>query len=403
MRLRRAALVIVPASVLVMFFAAWVALFDFLGLDTKIETYTMGVGSWFRRSPASEDVVIVAISEDTERHFNKSFDKTWRREHARLINALSRSGAKAVAFDMVLNDPSPYDYELIAAIQSARRNGTAVIFGTRGKLSPIPGFEQAVTGLGHTCVGMRLGYASTVPLAVKKAGQILPALALLAAYPGPVKVTDEEYWQLLVEDGSQPVKFSFYEQVSVPQKPCPALKEGDVAAQLIIEFRPLEQLRDPTRRHRYEDIAGRAEGFLDSRFKEKIVLVGQENKDDRTSVCYRLGKEPRYGFEVHADTLNTLLQGIHIRPLNPWGQFCIMLGMGTLGAGARFFRPLASPVPRRLYCLAAVSVYLWIAVSLYVEYQILLNTLYHICAFFAAYWAMGKAAQRLGLWKMETH
>jgi CHASE2 domain-containing sensor protein len=405
LRLRRVALALVPACALAMFFALWVSLFDSFALDTMIESYTMGLGSWFKKSPASDEVVLVAIDSDTERHFGKSFDKTWRREHARLIRALSSLGAKTIAFDMVLTEPSPYDDELIAAIQSAKRNGTAVIFGTRGKPSSIPAFEQAVTGLGHLCVGTRprLWYASTAPLAVKKRQpqQILPGLPLLAAYPGPVKAIDDEHGLISVEDGNRLVKFSLRERVSRPQKACPALEKGDEVVQLIIEFRPRPMLRD--RRHRYEHIAGKADGASDNRFKGKIVLVGQETERDTISVFHGLWPEERYGLEVHADTLSTLLQGIHIHPLNDWGQFFIMLGMGALGAAARFFRAFASPLSRRLYCAAVVGIYLGASVLLYVEYQVLTNTVYHISAFFIAYWAMGKAARRMGLWERFEH
>jgi CHASE2 domain-containing sensor protein len=395
-RLRRIASVIVPASALVTFFALWVSLADYFTLDTKLESYTMGLASWLKESRVSDEVAIVAITENTERHFNKRFDKTWRYEHARLIDTLSRAGAKVIAFDMVLNETSPYDEKLIAAILSARRMGTAVIFGTQGGSSAIPGFAEAVTGLAHLCVGTRLGYASTALLVVKKEdGQpILPGLALLAAYPGPVKAVDEAYKLISIADGSRLVQFSLYERLSASKKACPVLQKGDKVAYLIIEFHPLALLRDPARRYRYEDLAGPAESIADSRFHGRIVLVGQETEGDMISVFHGLGTEERYGFEIHADTLSTLLQGIHIHPLSPWGQFCLMLGMGFLGASARCLRLLSTPVARRVYCIAMVAAYLAASMWLYIEYQLLLNTIYHIGAFSLAYWALEKAMRR---------
>jgi len=402
-RLRRVASVIVPISALVTFFALWVGLFDYFTLDTKIESYTMGFASWFKASPMSDEVAMVAITKDTERHFHKPFNNTWRHEHARLIDTLARAGAKVIAFDMVLNGTSPYDEELKVAIVSARRMGTAVMFGTRGGPPSIPGFEQTVTGLGHLCVATRLGYASAAPLAVQKTNgqQVLPGLALLAAYPGPVKAIDAAHQLISVADGSRLVKFSLYERVSTPQKKCPALEKGDAVAQLIIEFRPLALLRDPIRRHRYEDLAGEADGISDSRFQGRIMLVGQETEKDMISVFHGLRTEERYGFEVHADTLATLLQGIHIHPLSPWGQFCLMLGMGALGASVRFWRPLSSLVARRIYCITMVAAYLAASIWLYIAYQLLLNTIYHIGAFFLAYWTLEKAMRRIGLWDSD--
>lgn len=131
-KLRKVAWVVVPATALVFFFAAFVGLLDYLTLDTKIETYTITLGSLFKKRLPSDEIAIVAINKDTERHFNKPFDRAWRHEHARLIELLSGSGAKAVIFDIILKDTSPHDGELVAAIESARQKGTAVFFGTVG-------------------------------------------------------------------------------------------------------------------------------------------------------------------------------------------------------------------------------------------------------------------------------
>jgi CHASE2 domain-containing sensor protein len=399
-RLRRVAAVLVPACVFMMFVALWVSLFDYFTLDTKIDSYTLGFASWLKASPVSDEVALVVITADTERHFRKPFDKTWRHAHARLIDTLARAGAQVVAFDMVLSETSPYDEALMTAIDAARRMGTAVIFGTQGEPPPIPGFAQTVAGLGHVCVATRLGYAHAVPVAVHKAdGQhIVPSLALLAAYPGPVKALNEAQRLLAVADGSQLVTFSLYEQVSFSHKKCPVLEKGDAVAQLIIEFHPLALLRDPARRYRYEDLADPPDGMVDQRLQGRIVLVGRETEQDMIAVFRGLRTEERYGFEVHADTLTTLLRGIHIQPLSPWGQLGIMGAMGALGASARFVRPFASPLARRVYCLALVAAYLAASLWVYLVYQLLLNILYHLGAFFLAYWALEQAKRRMGLW-----
>jgi hypothetical protein len=291
----------------------------------------------------------------------------------------------------------------MTAIHSARRMGTAVIFGTPGEPPPIPGFEQTGVGLGHLCVATRLGYASAAPVAVHKAdGQhIVPSLALLAAYPGPVKALDEAHRLLSVADGSQLVKFSLYEQVSSSHKNCPVLEKGDAVAQLMIEFRPLALLRDPARRYRYEALADHPDGLTDQRWQGRIVLVGWETEQDMIAVFRGLRTEERYGFEVHADTLATLLRGLPIQPLSPWGQLGIMLAMGALGASACFVRPLAAPLARRVYCIVLVAAYLAASMWLYIAYQLLLNILYHIGAFFLAYWALEQTKRRMGLWAIH--
>jgi CHASE2 domain-containing sensor protein len=400
-RLRRIALVVVPASVLIVFFGAWVSLFDYFTLDAKIESYTMGLGSLFVGEPPSPAIAIVAITTESERHFQKGFDSTWRHEHALLIRALSKAGAKVVAFDLVLEDPSPFDGELVAAIHAARNSGTAVFFGTRGESPAIPDFENAVSGLGHTCAGSRLGYATTVPLVAGSNERKVAALALLAATGGGVvEDLDWEHRQIILrspEGQLRRIGVTDYAVVSELQRTCRILKQGDLVPQLIVQFLPVENYRSAALRHRFEDVVRGAGDFGADAFRGKIVLVGRESDSDTISVFSGLRPERRYGFETHADILNTLLRGLRIHPLNPWGQFLLMLVMGALGAPPRFLQSLRQPFPRRLYCAGIVASYLGLTIICYLRYQVLLNTLYHISAFFMAYSAMGKAARRLGL------
>ena len=94
--------------------------------------------------------------------------------------------------------------------------------------------------------------------------------------------------------------------------------------------------------------------------------------------------------------LNTLLRGTWIRPLGLWQQYLVMLMMGAVGAAPRFFRPLASPGRRLCYLGAMLAIYIAVAIGLYVNYGILLNMLYDLGTMFISYWALGRAARRLG-------
>lgn len=415
LKLQRAAFVVIPASVLVMFFAFVVDLFDKLTLDTQIETYTIWLGDWFKREQSEDKVVIVAITPDTEIHLKKPFDPSWREQHAQLVEALSGSGVEALLFDMVLRKPAPgFDEKLIAAIESARSKGTAVFFATDGAPSPIPGLEQAVTGLGHACIGRKVGYARTLPLVVAKREDrsLLPSLALLGAYPqgspefvdspdnrGKGSCATPRYIQVRTAQGLQSIDYYLYEQISGPHQACPAIYEGDCVAEVIMDFRPLAVLRDPIRYYRYEDIVDKLAPFRDARLKGKIAVVGQVTEKDWIDVLYGFEKGRREGFEVHADAINTLLQGKTLRPLGDWNQFLIMLVIGTLGAWPCFHPPLAPSGRRRAYCVAVMGIYLCACIVLYIDYRILLNTAYHIGAFFMTYWAMGKVARRMGIWE----
>ncbi len=402
-RLRRIALAVVPAAVLIIFLGAWVSFFDYFTLDTKIETYTMGLGSLFSGGTPRQEIAIVAITQESERRFGREFDSTWRHEHALLITALSKAGAKVIAFDLVLKDASPFDGELVSSIREARNSGTAVFFGTRGDPPPIAGFEHIVSGLGHTCAGSRLGYATTVPLVAGGAKGKVPALALLAAVGGgTVEDFDREHLQIILRspDGTlRRIGVTDFDLVSEIHRNCRILNQGDLVPQLIVRFLPVREYRAETVRHQYEDVISGRGGSGAAAFRGKIVLVGRESDTDTISAFSGLRAEKRYGFEAHADILNVLLQGLRIHPLSRGGQFLLMLVMATLGAVPRFLQFLHQPLPRRLYCSGIVAAYLGLTILSYLKYQILLNTLYHISAFFMAYWAMKKAARRLGLWQ----
>ncbi|MGH8771435.1 MAG: CHASE2 domain-containing protein, partial [Burkholderiales bacterium] len=380
----------------------WVQLFDWLTLDTKIESYTMWLGGLFTQPAPSSDIALVAINEATFRRLNKplekmSLDPTWRREHARLIETLSRAGARTVAFDVFLKESSSYDEELIAAIVAAKSRNTAVVFVTRGEPLPIAGLENAAFGL--ACIGARIGYAPVAPLAVQeKPG--LAAFALMAAHPGgKIKRIDRknrEITLLTADEELKTIRYSDDELMSSSQRSCPVL-EGAKVALLFIDFSPLESWRDTARRFRYEEVVAAAVANGTEQFKGKVVLVGHETERDTLSFFQGFRREERYGFEVHADALSTVLRGVHIRPLDPVGQWLIMLGMGALGAAAQVLPQLNTPIKRRIYRFGAVAAYLVLTVLLYVKYQFLLNTLYHIAAFFFADWTTGKAKRRLGL------
>lgn len=402
-RLRRMAFVMVPAFVLIVFFGAWVSLFDYFTLDAKIEGYTMGLGSLFADKKPSPEIAIVAISPESERHLQKGFDSSWRHEYALLIRVLSEAGARVIAFDLILKDQSPFDDELIAAIRSARNSGAAVFFGTRGDPPAIPDIENIVSGLGHTCAGTKLGYATTVPLVAGGKERKVAALALLTAVGGGVvEDLDMEHRQIILRspDGQlKRVGVTDYTVVSELQRTCRILKEGDLVPQLIVQFLPVKKYRSAALRFPFEDVVSRNGSFNADAFHGKIVLVGRESEADMISVFSGLRPEKRFGFEAHADILNTLLQGLRIHPLDPSVQFLLMLIMGALGAAPRFLHSLRRPFPRQLYCGGIVASYLGLTIISYLRYQVLLNTLYHISAFFMAYWAMGKAARRLGLWQ----
>jgi CHASE2 domain-containing sensor protein len=405
LRLRRLSQWIGLGALLFMLFAAWVALFDYFTLDTKVASYTIWLGDLFARKAFRSDIALVAIDEDTERHLNKSFERnrSWRREHAHLIDQLSRAGAKAIVFDLFFQEPSPDDALLLGAIAHAQQRGTSVVVGAADLAGDRPemisGLREAASGWGIVCVGRKLGYATAVPLAIARERRGVPSLALVAAYLGEAVLrVDQDTRTVILHDSStgktDEVQFAVSEQVTSAQS-CQALTPGDTVAMLMIDLSPLPLLRSASTRFAYEQILEASVQELLG-FAGKIVLVGVEVRGKDVSPVFRgLTREERFGLELHADAVNTLLNGTVIRPLGAGGQFVIMLGLAFLGGrlwlwklgGWRFLRPALVS--------AAILTYLAVSIYTYIEYRVLLNALYHLGAFGITYWATGKAERRI--------
>src|SRR5262245_19308205 len=73
--------------------------------------------------PPPDDLVIVAIDESSIKQFAPHFAWPWPRSvHAELVRQIAAGGAKAIAFDVVFDQPSAQDEdaELAAAIRESR-------------------------------------------------------------------------------------------------------------------------------------------------------------------------------------------------------------------------------------------------------------------------------------------
>ena len=178
-RLKGLARLVGLAAGLGMLLAAWLGAFDFLGLDTKTASLTLWLADTVAPVQPSSRLQMIVIDPETERVLGKSFRRNpgVRRDHADLIRSLSQAGARTVAFDVFITTPSAIDdAELVSAINAARALKTAIVFGANGfdgeEPVMLPALRAAVSNWAILCVGKRLVYASTVPLASQPA---LPA------------------------------------------------------------------------------------------------------------------------------------------------------------------------------------------------------------------------------------
>lgn len=374
-----------------MFLLAWLSLFDALTLDTKIASYTMWLGERFAPVALSPDIAIAAIDEETERALDKRFDKSWRREHARLLRNLAHAKAAVVAFDLEFKDASEFDSELIAAIGEARSAGTAVVVGQARPNPEMTGIERAASGIGLICIGKRLSYAALAPLAIKHGDATVGSFALHSAHHH-LKIRDLNVGarQMVFEGPDQRLhylNFAIVETIEAPQSGCAALQPGDQVAQLMIKLSSVEELRQ--RRHRYEDLVG-AEP-LDN-FNGKTVLVGlQKRGEDEQRVR---GNETRFGIELHADAVNNLVNGIVVSPLGDLAQFAIMAGMSAAGAWLRISSGPKMAKWRGLLLGSAATGYFAITLYAYQAFHVLMNPVYDVGAFVLAYWVTGQIKQK---------
>jgi CHASE2 domain-containing sensor protein len=386
------------------FFLAWISFFDFLTLDTKIESYTIWLGDLFTEKTFSDQILLVVVDNETERFLGKAFDKSWRREHGLLVEKLSEAGAKVIAFDMFFEEPGPLDEGFINSVRRARELGTAVIVGFRDLEGREPklveGLRGAVSGFGSLCVGRKLGYARTASLAIrKKNNHHIPSLTLkaLAAYQGRDNFAiDRASRQISIwKSGAEPTKigFSNLEIAKQNQPYCPAIRRGDSSADIFIDLSPAQVLRDPSRRCAYERVLDPSGSVEPKEFTGKIVLVGVE-KGDRFPVYRGLEREYRSGVELHADALNTVLNGVNIHSLRQVGQLFIMICLGLVGAFIRCWTPRAHGSLRIVLVFVVLITYLAGTVYLYSQYRILMNTVYHVGALLLAYWLVGKIERR---------
>lgn len=109
----------------------------------------------FAQQPVPQDVVLVAIDDDSIAQLGKW---PWRRDvHAALLDILTRNGARAIALDILMTEPAADPGSDLVLAQAMQRSGRVVlpIFRAirrneiRQEMPPIPQLAQASAGLGH--------------------------------------------------------------------------------------------------------------------------------------------------------------------------------------------------------------------------------------------------------------
>jgi CHASE2 domain-containing sensor protein len=378
----------------------WLGVFDNLPRSLKLQSYTVWLVDNFFPKFFTDRIALIAITDRTAARFHRPFDDpdaNWRGDHARLVERLSSAGAKVVAFDMYFPRSREFDAEFSRAILAAKERGTSVVVGVRDaperKPALTPVLADAVSDWGLLCVGETQNSADLVPLLVDKPGQSNReplrslALATVAAYHGwTVTGLDEKMKSVLVKAGASPPKrvgISGLERLKRDQKFCGILAAGDVAANRIIDVTPRRLLRDSRRRLAYEDVLASPNTRLGA-VNGKIVLVGEESSRERFPLRRGLSSEDRYGYELHADAMNTLFQPLTIRPLAAGWQLLIIFILSLAGGLVWVWQP-NRPLIRWAVLAALGALYLAAAIWAYGRYRALLTTAYPLLALLLSY------------------
>ena len=405
-RVLKSSSLIAPVIAILLLFTAWMQVFDFFLLDTRVASYSMWLAEQFVGSPAEPSLVLIAIDEDSERRLGRKYGRApeWRADHARMIDRLAAAGVAAIAFDLYIEAENAgegaADAALADAIRRARQKGIRVIIGIRAAPEHAPRMLPALIDAGATpgslCIGSRLGYAFNVPLAISpdprgvrdlKADN--PALALVAAFPGRAETIDQERREIRMRaDGdSRFAAYSVLENAESPSTDCPTLGAGGVIASLLLRLSPRGFWREPPRRMSYAQLLDPTSTLNPDALRGKIALIGVTLSEagDSHRVMRGWNSDQIFGVELQADTIANLERGVAVRPLGPTAQLLFMFALAAAGAAASFLLFDRAARYRGLALGLALIAYVGVGVALYLAFAILLNVLYDVVAFAAAY------------------
>ena len=414
-RVLKASSLLVPVIALLVLFTAWMQLFDAFLLDTRVASYSMWLGERFVASPPESSVLLIAIDEDSVKRLGRKYGRApeWRMDHARIIDRLAVGGVAAIAFDLYIESEieseTAADTALADAIRRASSKGVRVIIGIRAAPGHVPTLLPALIDAGalpgSLCIGSRLGYAFNAPLVVSPDARgtrdlraANPALGLVAAFPGRAETIDEERREVSMRDAanSRFAAYSVLDNADETSTKCPTLGAGRVVATLLLRLSPSGYWREPQRRMSYAEVLDPTSKLRAELLKGKIALIGVTLSDteDTHHVIRGWTTEELFGVELHADTITNLARGVAVRPVGPTAQWLLMLALAGGGAAMSFLLFDRPPRFRGLALGVALFAYVCAGVACYLAFDILLNMLYDVTAFAAAYTLLGRLQRK---------
>ncbi|MBV9848639.1 MAG: adenylate/guanylate cyclase domain-containing protein [Armatimonadetes bacterium] len=238
--------------------------------------------------------------------------------YAKLIRALTRDGAKVIAFDIAFDTPRHGDAEFADAVRRSGRVLLACAEAATGGpkiVPPEPLLRRAAAGLGHTRVPLdpELRAVDRVEPVIMEPGRLIPAFSVQAARmaSGAASQPPRRYgggWQF----GGLKIPVEADGTFMIRYLDAPGRTFGPI---------PLE------------DVTSHEALYHDSPiFRDKIVVVGYTltTPDSRDVHNTPVGEMP--GVEIQAHAIATLLAGRFVHDAPPAAEVAALVGLASLAS-----------------------------------------------------------------------
>ncbi len=297
--------------------------------------------SYFVPTPTTGTVVLVALDDASHAQYGRSIADWPRRVYGNLVAILSRAGARVVAFDLLFSEPTSDDNALVTAMRAARQSEhrTRVVM-------PLIGINPLST--------------AATPQTLQFQDTLLPNDRLRGAvdYLGSVNTFSDADSTVrrqpsLVQTGddthvSLPLAaYLAYLRVPAAAIPDMVVPAGD-SLQVVTRQMPVDQngLWRPyffgppsTTAATFPVFSARdvlAGDVAPENFQDKIVLIGLMNRTGGTDVYFvptSSAGQMMAGVEIHANAVESLLQGRFITEQSYGWQAAVIILLAVLAGG----------------------------------------------------------------------
>ena len=390
----------------VILFLSFIKLFGLVGLDRRLQDLLISYVNTTVSKQFDGHVKLILVDQAQQPNppYGKA-DPSHRKYHADLIRLLSKAGAKVIVFDVIFDTSSPEDQNFAQAIQEVERGGTKIIVA--GYLDP----GQYQPQIGATLKGAIGDHWGICDCGPTKTGD---AHSIRLAAEGSAEPLDDSYEQPAMPSiALQAVRMLRYpnEETTVWSSPLASevrLRSGGADGKLLESIPVTNEMyllvdlpgKDEIPKKSYQDVLAHPDDYA-ANFKDNVVVIGYQEGD--VVPLADSGKNPRYGSEMHATAISTILRGQYLRPAPVLYHYLAILLLIAITAclEIRFSKwmdkkvtislPIALPSPfDKITIPVAVVVisivYILLAVLAFKLEHIVFDMSYHLAALILTYY-----------------